>query len=260
MAPSTSDVNGGRRLEQESTVFFNLARLEYLVRRGQWDKVTRYVMWFMPPSLEHESPEATAFNNCIDLYRILGRVACGGQEADDVWQSAAKKLKEMALRCPELKRKLHRPPDYAPKSWHINLSGVRPVPRPYKKKRLTKSQLNGIVTFFAQKRHEIGINLARQEKEEKNTSFPDAHPRPATLFVPVLSIRPADSATNAHVSSEAINQVGEILREVDKLTSVAAIKMEVSEAQDVKIGQLADAIIADASGTDAGASYEWTSA
>ncbi|KAL6634714.1 hypothetical protein ACP70R_027385 [Stipagrostis hirtigluma subsp. patula] len=69
-----------------------------------------------------------------------------------IWNSAAERLKNLALKCPELKGKLHLPYT-APKRWQINLSGVRPVPRPYKK--VKKQNACDIACFFKAKSQEI---------------------------------------------------------------------------------------------------------
>ncbi|TVU01797.1 hypothetical protein EJB05_52734 [Eragrostis curvula] len=70
-----------------------------------------------------------------------------------IWAGAAKRLKDLALKCPELKGKLHLP-HYAPKRWQINLSGVRPVLRPLTKK-VKKQKARDIACFIKEKRQEI---------------------------------------------------------------------------------------------------------
>lgn len=42
-----------------------------------------------------------------------------------IWAVAAERLKDMALKCPELKEKLHLP-HHAPKCWQISMSGWVP--------------------------------------------------------------------------------------------------------------------------------------
>ncbi|CAL5068901.1 unnamed protein product [Urochloa decumbens] len=73
------------------------------------------------------------------------------------WQLAAKRLEDLALQCPELEGKLRLPQHYTPKRWHINLSGVRPSLRPYKKE--AKQKACDVASFFDEKREEINRSL-----------------------------------------------------------------------------------------------------
>ncbi|CAN6352625.1 unnamed protein product [Urochloa humidicola] len=68
------------------------------------------------------------------------------------WALAADRLKDLALQCPELKGKLHLP-QTAPKSWQINLSGVRPLLRPYAKiKKANKRKARDLACLIEEKR------------------------------------------------------------------------------------------------------------
>ncbi|CAN6228865.1 unnamed protein product, partial [Urochloa humidicola] len=73
------------------------------------------------------------------------------------WQLAAKRLEDLALQCPELKGKLRPPKHYTPKRWQINLTGVRPILRPYKKE--VKQKACNVASFFDEKREEINRSL-----------------------------------------------------------------------------------------------------
>ncbi|TVU00394.1 hypothetical protein EJB05_54161, partial [Eragrostis curvula] len=156
------------RLERETAVFFDMSHLRYLATTARWDELTSYVHRFLPSST---SLPATLFLQRLHIYQVLGTIAdidrlyplLDDTAAKDrphvatlriffhdvrkrpprdvasrmqVWKTAAEKLEKLALKCPDLKGKLHLPhsPHYAPKRWQINLSGVRPTRKAYKEK------------------------------------------------------------------------------------------------------------------------------
>ncbi|TVU36071.1 hypothetical protein EJB05_17984, partial [Eragrostis curvula] len=173
--------------ERETAVFFDLSHLQYLARRARWEELTSYVTYFIPypelPSREASTflgcihiyrvlswiAAGTQKAQDIDtLFPLLDESAAKSNPTAaalhifyhevrrrpprdfvawlKIWEAAAERLKDLALKCPEFKEKLHSP-KCAPRRWQINLSGVRPVQRPYKRK-VNKQKACDIACFF----------------------------------------------------------------------------------------------------------------
>ncbi|TVU27494.1 hypothetical protein EJB05_30108, partial [Eragrostis curvula] len=157
------------QLERETAVFFDMSHLRYLATTARWDELTSYVHRFLPSPtsllatlflhrlhiyqvLGTIADGGNRVNDIDRLYPLLDDTAAKdrphvaalriffhdvrkrppGDVASwmQVWKTAAEKLEKLALKCPELKGKLHLPhsPHYAPKRWQINLSGWVPCP------------------------------------------------------------------------------------------------------------------------------------
>ncbi|TVU30065.1 hypothetical protein EJB05_21671 [Eragrostis curvula] len=183
------------QLERETAVFFDMSHLRYLATTARWDELSSYIQRFLPSPtslpatlflhrlhsyqvLGTIADGGKRINDIDRLYPLLDDTAAKDRPHVaalriffhdvrkrpprdvaswmQVWKTAAEKLEKLALKCPELKGKLHLPhsPHYAPKRWQINLSGVRPTRKAYKEKG-NKPKACDIRCFYEQKRQEI---------------------------------------------------------------------------------------------------------
>ncbi|KAL6645205.1 hypothetical protein ACP70R_016813 [Stipagrostis hirtigluma subsp. patula] len=71
-----------------------------------------------------------------------------------IWEAAGERLKKLAVKCPELKGKLHLP-HYAPKHWQINLCGAADAKDLQEENQPTKS-----VCSFLRAKEEINASLS----------------------------------------------------------------------------------------------------
>ncbi|KAL6649249.1 hypothetical protein ACP70R_013473 [Stipagrostis hirtigluma subsp. patula] len=185
------------QLERETTVYFDLSHLKFLATSARWDELTSYVAWFLPSDPESSPQANNFWHclhiyrvlamiaaggkqaqHVDTLFPLLDAAAAKAdpQTAElrtfihevrrrpprdygswaQIWEAAGERLKKLALKCPELKGKLHLP-HYAPKHWQINLCGVQPMLRTYRKR---VNQRKACVRFFVQKSQEINASLS----------------------------------------------------------------------------------------------------
>uniref|UniRef100_A0A0D9XWH2 Uncharacterized protein n=1 Tax=Leersia perrieri TaxID=77586 RepID=A0A0D9XWH2_9ORYZ len=164
------------KLQLDGDSSFNPEHMEFLIRTTQWKALNAYLLRFnlISPEAASLNRFIAVYRNLdmigrggrcadaiIDAFPLLDEAAAAANPIKamqnlfldkfrrftpkdpnlwhQLWESAARKLTEMALRCPEL----------APKT---NLFGMRTVPRLYKRKRAAKSQVQDMASFFEQKR------------------------------------------------------------------------------------------------------------
>ncbi|RLN34005.1 hypothetical protein C2845_PM03G05230 [Panicum miliaceum] len=191
--------DAAHQLERETAVFFDMSHLRWLATTARWDDLTAYVDPFLPSPTSFEATAflhcihiysvlgmiAAGGKHADGIDRLHPLLDAAAAKADPhaanlhtffhkvrehpprdvrswmkIWEAAAERLKDLALKCPELKGKLHlQVPKYAPKRWQINLSGVRSVPRAYKEKG-NKPKSCDISCFYEQKRREINKRLS----------------------------------------------------------------------------------------------------